>query len=821
VLHEVGLRDTLEPDPDNTGVGSFPILASFFFDFSREFSCFRCFKQGEFMPHCPAALLLRAVLFAALLVCLVAPLSAIAQSPAPASTPPPAAIQPAAAAPKIPRVITTVVVHGEVKDDYLPEAVTVGTLDGATLLETPLSATVVTRELLTDQGARLLSDVVKNDASIGEDYAPVGYYGDYEIRGFTIDLATGLQINGMTIAGEQDVPLENKERVEFLKGIAGVESGVASAGGLIDYVTKRPATIQAVDLATDHRGSSYGAVDLGHLFGSRKQVGARVNLAGEQIMSYVNDANGWRAMGAGAADWKLSPVAILKGDFEYQHKVERSVCGYQLLGGTTVPSLDQVYPSTMLGEQSWSKPNTFDTFNTGARLDYDLPHEWKTFASASYSHSLIDDNVIYPYGTPMAFDPSDDSYDIPSCPGVSNPLAYFFCSAVPGVNNGGDYGIYDYRNPGELRIDAQAEAIVTGRVKTGAITHDLTGGGELFSRSVQQPSSSVYFYVGSENIYQPIAPVDLASVENPLQSAGPRILYEDNHQSAAVVQDRIHIPGRIQLLAGGRFDSVRDHNYTAPNQSGGLNFTNKTVWLPQYAITYNPANNLTLYGNYGVMLSLGPQAPFWAGGYYLSPFYTRQAEIGAKFEPSQRILLTTAFFHMRAPFFYPKTTDDQGDQSFVSEGRETHDGVELNVQGKVTDWLRLTASAAAIRALSDETGTPAFDNKQVLNVPHLRTAFFADVLVPYVRGLHLMPGWGYTGRKEATRDDAVSVSGYNLFNLGARYTPGGEQGHVTLRLYADNITDKRYWKDTGASYGDTFIHLGAPTTVRLSAHYTF
>ena len=32
------------------------------------------------------------------------------------------------------RVTTTVVVHGEVKDDYLPETVTVGTLDGATLL---------------------------------------------------------------------------------------------------------------------------------------------------------------------------------------------------------------------------------------------------------------------------------------------------------------------------------------------------------------------------------------------------------------------------------------------------------------------------------------------------------------------------------------------------------------------------------------------------------------------------------------------------------------------------------------------------------------
>jgi iron complex outermembrane receptor protein len=147
--------------------------------------------------------------------------------------------------------------------------------------------------------------------------------------------------------------------------------------------------------------------------------------------------------------------------------------------------------------------------------------------------------------------------------------------------------------------------------------------------------------------------------------------------------------------------------------------------------------------------------------------------------------------------------------------------VEVNAEGKAANWLRLTASASAIRAISNDTGTPAFDNQQVLNVPHLRTAVFADIALSQAHGLHLMPGWGYTGRKEATRDDLVSVPGYNLFNLGARYTPGGEQGRVTLRLYADNIADKRYWKDTGANYGDTFIHLGAPTTVRLSAHYTF
>jgi iron complex outermembrane receptor protein len=772
-----------------------------------------------------------------LLCCAVVCASAFAQNPPPAgqsqspAEPKPDAPKPQTDVQKIPTVTTTVVVHGEAKNDYSTNELEVGSLGGipATLQETPLSVTIATRAVLNDQGARVLSDVVKNDASIGEDYAPVGYYGDFEIRGFTIDLATGIEVNGMTVAGEQDVPLENKERVEFLKGVAGVESGVASAGGLINFVTKRPALVEAADLATDHRGTAYGAVDLGHLFGSQKQLGVRFNLAGERIESYVQGTDGWRGMGAGTADWKLNPKAILKTDFEYQHKVQRSVCGYQLLGGTTVPDLDRISPTTLLGEQAWAKPNTFDTYNTGARFDYGLPHAWRASAAASFSHSLIDDNVVYAYGC---------GYEA-ECQGSGGSApAYFFAPD-------GGFDIYDYRDPGELRIDALAEALLMGRRKTGAIAHEFVLGAEMFRRSVQQPGAppanapttvqdgAVYTYVGSENIYQPDTGFP---IESPYQTAGPRTLWEDNHQSAALLQDRIRLPGRIQLLAAGRYDSLRDHNYSLAATSPGTAPTNtdKPIWLPQYAATSNPSSNLTLYGNYGVMLSLGPQGPWWVAdaNQFLQSYLTRQAEVGAKYNAGQRILLSTALFHMRAPFFYPKepavgancsgeTTTATAPLCFLQEGRETHDGIELNAEGKAANWLQLTASAMAIRAISGNTGTPSFDEKQVINVPHLHTAMFADVLLPHAHGLHLMPGWSYTGRKEATRDDRVSVSGYNLFNLGARYTPGGENGRVTLRLYADNIFDKRYWKDTGASYGDTFIHLGAPTTVRLSAHYTF
>ena len=679
-----------------------------------------------------------------------------------------------------------VIVNGEAVDDYKPGNVAIGNLNNQPLQELPISALVVTRSLLDDQQARLLSDVAKNDASVGEDYAPVGWYQDFEIRGFPLDLASAIKINGLSVAGEQLFALENKDSVEFLHGVDSDEVGVASGGGLVNYVTKRPTGVRTLNLATDQRGTLYGGVDLGGFFGARQQFGIRTNLAGEDIRSYVRGANGTREFGSVAADWKINATTYLKGDFEYEHLVQRSVGGYQLLGGTTVPV--NVSPDVMLGYQWWAKPNTYDDFNTSVRLDHNFSDHWRFFVAGDFSHTLLDDNIAWPYGC----------YSAASCANSTTP--FFFSST-------GDYDVYDYRSPGELRINDQFEAILQGQVKIGPVTNDVAIGTSLQRRSVNLPNPA-YTYVGTENIYQP-EQIFLPSTDQP----GPVTLAEDTHQYALIVADHVHLPKRIDVTVGGQYDTMHD-----------FLFPNKSVWLPQYSLSYRPISDVLLYGNYSVALSLGLQAPFWATvnpNAFLAPFFTRQVEAGIKYAPGSRILLSAAVFRMRAPFFYPKVLDSGGDIAFVSDGHETHRGLELSAQGKANSWLRLTGSATLLRAVSSGSSSPDFNDKQVINVPRFRTSLFADLDVPFITGLHLLPGWSYTGPKEATRDEAVSVPGYNLFNMGARYTPSGEWSKVTFRLFADNVLNKRYWKDTGASYGDTFLHLGAPTTVRLSVQYNF
>lgn len=679
-----------------------------------------------------------------------------------------------------------VTASGSGKDSARARSAAVAGFDDAPLLDTPASVSVVTQQQMRDQQSRVLSDVVKNDAAINENYAPVGYYENFSMRGLVLDPASAYRIDGLSVAGEQTIALENKERVEFLKGVAGLQAGVVAAGGLVNYVTKRPAEVRSITLGTDSYGSRYLATDLGTLFGEQKQFGLRINAAHEDIHSYVNNGDGWRDFASLSASWAVTSRTLVQFDTEYQQKAQRSVAGYQLLGGSTLPS--GVSPSTMLTPQSWAQPVRDSSLNTRLRIDTEFSDNWRGYVQAGRSRAVIDDYLAFPYG---------------SGGGASSTFAA-----------NGDFDVYDYRVPNDERRNDDAQAVAIGKFATGWLQHELTLGMAM-SRRVVDKSDGISTLVGSGNIYTG-TPALAPSTDVP----GPAYRNLDSRQKALFFSDRLQFSERWQAIAGGRQVWLHEQAF---NASGAVTRdTSRNIFLPQLALIFKPVQNMSLYGSYAETLSLGSSAPFWVNNFptTLPPSVARQLETGVKYDVAPDLALTAALFRIRKAYEYQMPNSD-GSFTYVQQGRQTNTGVELGANGKLTTRLSVGASVAAIRARASDTGTPAYEGQQVVNVPRLRSAVYADYAVPGVTGLNLLGSWNYSAAKPATRDGSVVLPAVHIFNAGLRYQTRINSHTATLRLNIDNLFDKGYWKDAGQYLGDSYVHLGAPRTARLSLQYDF
>ncbi|PCE33970.1 TonB-dependent siderophore receptor [Burkholderia ubonensis] len=666
--------------------------------------------------------------------------------------------------------------------------------DDAPLRDTPASVSVVTRALLDDQQAKRLSDVVRNDASVSNAYAPVGYFEGFSIRGFPVDLASAIRIDGLTVSGEQNVPLENKERVEILKGLAGIDSGVVAPGGVINFVTKRSANVASVTTGVDSRGSTSAAVDLGQRFGPGNQFGIRINAAKENMHSYIDGTNGRRTFGSIAADWDISPRASLQLNAEFQQWIQRSAPGYQLLGGTVVPSVKST--SKALGTQPWAKPLTTDALNLNARFDYQFNDDWKAYVAAGRSRTMIDDNSAFAYGCSSA-----------GCaPGGASP--FFF-------GRNGDFDVYDFRSPGEYRRNDDVRAVTTGKFSTGPVRHELTVGASV-QRRVVHMADAVYDYVGSENIYGP--DLTFAPSQNVAGPSYPRL---DAWQYAVFGADRISFGDHWQVLAGGKEVLLRQRSWSSLD--GPQTRTDRSVFLPQVALVYKPVNALSLYASYSKALSLGDQAPVRASNAYafLPPVESHQIEVGAKYDWLDRLSLTAAVFSISKPFQFAQPDASNGSYTFVQRGTQRHQGIELGAAGRLTQRLSLTATVAAIRARAYDSGSPAYEGHQVINVPALRASLYADYAVPGVAGLALLGGVDYSASRNANEEGTARVPAWFVFNLGARYATKIGGHRTVLRVSVDNLFNKFYWRDAGEQQGDAYLFPGAPRTARVSLTYDF
>ncbi len=674
----------------------------------------------------------------------------------------------------------------------------------APLAKTPQSVSVLSADLLAASAAQSLSQVLKLDASLSDSYNTTGYIESVSVRGFLLNQSGNYSLNGLAISNYAPLALENQERIEVLKGVAGLQSGVSTPGGRVNYVTKVPLKddYTAVSLGTDSNGAAKVHLDASRLLGS---VGVRLNVVDERLDSQFDQSSGARQLLSLALATALGRDTSLSANFEYQRKSQSSVPGLGLLDsngdgfGETLPS--PINPRLNLNNQSWSQPFQVSATTAEIALNHRFNADWQGRFAANTQTTTINDRLAFPDG-------------------CSSSTNYVY----PGLCGNGDVDVYDYRSEGERRSLNSWDARLDGKFKVLGLKQTARFGLSGRNSRADLPPMQAYNLVvntdgSTTNIFAPIAlPADPTLT---VLNTNSRERALDAY--ASLVSD---LSASVQSFLGVRVSRL-NRSSELSNGEEAVSFE-QTVSTPWAGLAWTPVAGATLYASWGqgVELEAVPNRPldFANPGQILPALKSEQTEIGIKWQAHPRLLLTAAAFSIDKPYAdnLPGTFADPLPLRVAGAKIARHRGVELTAVGHVDSALSLQASLMALDAIYTQAIDPTLVGQRVTNVPRLKGSLFADYKIAAVPGLALSALASFEGSKTVTADGSIELPRAWQVDAGASYQQR-LAGHITTwRVNIENLTNRIYWREAPTTgWGGIYLFPSTPRTFRLSATVEF
>ena len=669
----------------------------------------------------------------------------------------------------------------------------------APLAKTPQSVSVLSADLLDSMAAQSLSQVLKLDASLSDNYNTTGYLESVSVRGFLLDQSGNYSRNGLAISNYAPLALENQERIEVLKGVSGLQSGVSAPGGRVNYVTKVPLKDEytALALGTDSNGAAKVHLDASRVVGG---VGVRLNVVDEHLDSQFDQSSGSRQLLSLALATALGRDTSVSANFEYQRKSQPSVPGLGLLdsngdgSGDMLPS--PINPRLNLNNQSWSLPFQVSATTAEIALNHRFSADWQGRFAANTQTTRINDRLTFPDG-------------------CSSAATYVY----PGLCGNGDVDVYDYRSEGERRSLNSWDAHLDGKFQALGLQQVARIGLSGRSSRADLPAMQAYNYVGTSNIFTPLA-----------LPADPTLTYLNTNSRersldayASLVSD---LGVGVQSFLGVRVSRL-NRSSELSDGSEPVSFE-QTVSTPWAGLAWSPSAGTTLYASWGqgVELEAVPNRPaeFANPGQTLPALKSEQTEIGIKWQAHPRLLLTAAAFSIDKPYAdnLPGTLLDPLPLRVAGARTARHRGFELTAAGRVDSALSLQASLMALEATYTQAVDPALVGQRVTNVPRYKGSLFADYKIAAVPGLAFNALASFEGSKTVTADGSVELPRAWQVDAGTSYQQR-LAGHVTTwRVNIENLTNRIYWREAPTTdWGGIYLFPSTPRTVHLSATVEF
>lgn len=675
--------------------------------------------------------------------------------------------EPAAAASAPVNNLGVIVVTGESARGLRAETVNAGSFRGSSVMDVPSTVSVVTREALDQQAAGGLYDAVRNTAGVTRQQNGGETWDQLVIRGIPVENRTNYRLNGsLPIMNFGQAMLEDKERVEVLKGASALYYGFAAPSGIVNYVTKRPtkSALTSVSMNFDQFGTAIIATDMSRRYGEEGQFGLRLNAGGGAVGSYLDGVDsGNRRFAAAAFDWKVSNRLRISTDLEYDHRKTTEQIGVTLpaaVNGTiTLPAT--VDPKKLVGPAS-SKFET-DAVNALLRADYALDDNWTLTFEGGHAQTSRDRN-----------------------------LATFRFNNAASVATGA--GRIQGNSQHLLVKSDLVKGEVYGSIEALGKRHELTFGLSQTDKS-QDPIYQTSYTVASQNLYNP---VQIGAVTWAASPTSPTTAELNTTDTGLYIMDRIALSERWQLIGGLR------HSMYRSDQSDNHYDVSKTT--PMVAAIYRPLQSLSFYGSYARGLEEGDTAPTGSlnVGERMAPGVSKQYELGTRWQSAGGTLVSAAVFQIDRPGAYTNTAG-----VFVSDGEQRYRGIELSAQGKLTRDLGWLTSAQWLDPRFVRTAA-AYQGKLPENAARRTASAFLTYDVALLPGLTLNGGSYYTGRRPVNDLNQAWLSSVTLYAAGARYATRIYSKQVTWQFNVENLTDKQYWAGAG-----TRLAAGAPRTFKL------
>jgi iron complex outermembrane receptor protein len=639
------------------------------------------------------------------------------------------------------------------------ELASAGTKTDTPLIQTPQPITVVQSETYLAQGAISIGDTLRYVAGVqANPYGPDSRVDGGFIRGIDpLQFRDGMRDIFSYYASIRADPY-NFSRVEVVRGPASVLFGSGSIGGLINLVSKLP--------EFDTRGEvslRYGSFDRKEALaditgpladGLAGRLVARVRDADTQI-DHVSDD---RVMIAPSLRWQPDADTDITLLGLYQEDDGGSTAQFLPLVDTIYANPNGKLPnSTFIGKPGWDRYDGRLLQGTGIAT-----HNFGDAVKLSLKARYIDSDLTYLTHYP-------DSY--------SNPTNPYLDPAQRLI------GLYSDGSKARLNIFS-TDNNVQFKFGTGdRIDHVLLAGVDYSWNRVRKTAGYGYDIIDIYNI-------DYAALSDyggglPTPTSSSSVAQK---QLGVYVQDQIRLWDRVSVVLGGRRDHVRTTSPGSATEKANATSLRAGV-IGELVKGVSPFVSYTE--------SFEPISGTASNGDPFKPKSGRQYELGVKFHPDDRTLVTVTGYHIREsnrPIDDPATADPFDQKQ---AGKLTSKGYEIEASRMLPGNFELIANYSHNSARI--AGSPA----QLENVPKDNASVWGTKSFALDGDTRLRVGGGvrHSGANVSQSDIlTVRTPAVTLVDALAEVT----WRRWTVSVNATNLFNKKYYAAC-LSRGDCFI----------------